>query len=239
MSIDPIAYLDTVAASEPGRACKERAMELLDLRPVHTMLDLGCGPGTDLPAMVDRAGRVVGVDRDPVMLAEARRRAPEAEVLESDLHRLPLEDGSVDRARTDRVLIHVDDPLLVLAEFRRVARPGGRIVMAEPDWEGLLIDTDDPEIGAGYRRFIVDRVVRNARIGRRLARLSAAAGLEVRSVEAVAPVFRDFDDAEAILGLRRNTARAVAAGYLPEGTDLAVTPFQASCLVFLVVAEKA
>jgi ubiquinone/menaquinone biosynthesis C-methylase UbiE len=142
---DPIAYLDQVAASPPGRAYKRQVLDLLDLRPGQRVLDLGCGPGTDLAAMAEVVapdGLVIGIDRDPVMLAEARTRTTQhrlVEIRSGDVHELPLPDGSVDRARTDRVLQHVEDPSRVLAEFRRVARPGGRIVLAEPDWEGLLI----------------------------------------------------------------------------------------------------
>jgi ubiquinone/menaquinone biosynthesis C-methylase UbiE len=57
--------------------------------------------------LVGPDGLVVGVDRDPVMLAEARARTARhglVEIRGGDVHDLPLPDGSVDRARTDRVL---------------------------------------------------------------------------------------------------------------------------------------
>ncbi|MFI7135785.1 methyltransferase domain-containing protein [Nonomuraea sp. NPDC050153] len=245
---DPIAYLDQVAASEAGRGYKEQVLELLDLQRGQTVLDLGCGPGTDLAAMaaaVAPVGRVIGVDRDPAMIAEARGRLagqPLIEVRSGDVHALPLEESVVDRARTDRVLQHVADPAQVLAEFRRVARPGGRIVMAEPDWEGLLIDSPQPAMGRGLSRFLVTEIVRNATIGRSLARLCVEAGLVVRTVATVAPVFRDFATADQVFGLRRNVARAIAAGYLePEAErwieGLGSQPFLASTLLFLVAAE--
>lgn len=248
MPPDPISYLDQVAASVPGRAYKRRVLRLLDLRPGQTVVDMGCGPGTDLGTMaaaVAPGGRVVGVDRDPAMVAEAAARVggrPGVEIRSGDVHALPLSDGSVDRARTDRVLQHVEDPAGALAEFRRVARPGGRIVMAEPDWEGLLIDSRDPDMGRGLTRFITTKIVRNATVGRGLARLCAEAGLTVRSVVAVAPVLRDFDTADRLLGLRRNVLRAVEAGRLGTAAEewveeLRGRPFLASFLMFLVTAE--
>lgn len=246
---DPIAYLDQVAASTAGRDYKRQVLDLLDLHPGQTVLDIGCGPGTDLAAMataVAPAGQVIGVDRDPVMIAEARARLagqPSVEIRSGDVHALPLDDGSVDRARTDRVLQHVADPAQVLAEFRRVARPGGRIVMAEPDWEGLLIDSPQPAMSRALVRFLVAEIIRNATIGRSLARMCGEAGLVVRSVVTAAPVFRDFTTADHLFGLRRNVARAVDAGCLePEDAegwidDLSSQPFLASALLFLVVAE--
>jgi ubiquinone/menaquinone biosynthesis C-methylase UbiE len=201
----PVAHLDQVAASTPGRAYKQLVLDLLDLTPGQTVLDLGCGPGTDLAPMA-------------------------------------AEDGSVHRARTDRVLQHVDDPSRVLAEFRRVACAGGRIVMAEPDWDGLLIDTPDLAVSRGLTRFITTEIVRNATIGRGLARLCADAGLSVRSVTPVAPVFRDFETADQILALRRNVTRAITAGYLNSDArqwieEAGSQPFMASALLFVVVAE--
>lgn len=245
---DPIAYLDQVAAGAPGRAYKQRMLGLLDPSPGHTVLDIGCGPGTDLAALaaaVAPGGQVIGVDRDPRMLTEARARLAEnsrVAVRQGDAHALPLDDATVDRARTDRVLQHVADPSLVLAEFRRVARPGGRIVMAEPDWDGLLIDSREPEFSRGLTRFITTEVVRNAMIGRALARLCVEAGLDVRSVAVDALVLRDFTEADRSLGLRRNVRRAIAAGYLGDDAaawieETGAGPFLAMFPLFLVTAE--
>jgi ubiquinone/menaquinone biosynthesis C-methylase UbiE len=245
---DPIVYLDQVAASGAGRAYKQQVVSLLDLQPGQTVLDIGCGPGTDLATMASAVapnGMVIGVDRDPVMVAEAQSRLaeqPMVEIHSGDVHALPLKDGSVDRARTDRVLQHVADPSRVLAEFRRVGRPGGRIVMAEPDWEGLLIDSAQPTTGRQLTRFLTTEMIRNATIGRSLARLCMEAGLAVRSVVTVAPVFRDFTTADQLFGLRRNVARAIDADYLDTDAEewienLASRPFLATALLFLVAAE--
>ena len=49
----PIAYLDRLAASDLGRAYKGRMLDELDVRAGQTVLDLGCGPGTDLGALAE------------------------------------------------------------------------------------------------------------------------------------------------------------------------------------------
>ncbi|MFI7107564.1 hypothetical protein ACIBK9_14720 [Nonomuraea sp. NPDC050227] len=46
---DPIAYLDHVASTDVGRGYKRQILDLLDLRPGQTVLDLGCGPGPTSP----------------------------------------------------------------------------------------------------------------------------------------------------------------------------------------------
>src|SRR4051812_3593387 len=74
---DSVVYLDRLAATDLGRDYKGRMLALLDARPGQTVLDLGCGPGTDLSALagtVGDDGRVIGVDRDPRMAVRARGR---------------------------------------------------------------------------------------------------------------------------------------------------------------------
>jgi ubiquinone/menaquinone biosynthesis C-methylase UbiE len=248
-SPDPIAYLDRVAATDYGRSYKRRMLDELGLDTEQTVLDLGCGPGTDLPALaeaVGATGRVIGVDRDPAMADAARERAdglPGVEVRVADLHELLLPDGCADGARTDRVLQHVADPARVLAEARRTLRPGGRLVMGEPDWESLTIDHPDTGLARAYTQYVTDEVVRNARIGRQLARLAAEAGFSVPVVVPITPLFRDVRAADRVLGLHRTTQRAVAAGHFtPEAAErfldhLARGPFFAAATLHIVVAE--
>jgi len=245
---DPIAYLDAAAASGPGADYKRRLLDALDLRPGHAVVDIGCGPGTDLgrlAAAVAPTGSVIGVDRDPAMLAEARRRSagrPGIELREGDAHDLPLADASVDRGRVDRALQHVADPARVLVQARRVLRAGGLFAMAEPDWDTLAVADDDVAASRAFSGYVASRV-RNPTVGRELVRLADRAGLGIRSVEPVAVVFRDFDAAEQILGLRRNTDRAVAAGALDRAAAdawlhrLTTGPFLAGFTFYLVVAE--
>jgi ubiquinone/menaquinone biosynthesis C-methylase UbiE len=245
----PVTYLDEVAATSHGRDYKRRLLEALDPRPGQVALDVGCGPGTDLAALADAVGdggRVIGVDNDPVMVERASERTqayPWIETRLGDAHALPVPDGCVDRARADRVLQHLEDPVQTLAEMRRVLRAGGIVGLAEPDWDALVIDDTSPELGRALAAFIRARV-RNRAIGHQLPRLCTGAGLEVSTVDATALVVRDPATAEQVLGLRRNVARAVRAGALPEAAAagllarLAAGPMLASVVVWTVTAIR-
>lgn len=248
-STRPRDYLQRLAASGLGRAYKDLAVSKLGIGRGDVLLELGCGPGADLTAFagaVGRDGRVIGVDHDPGAVREAAGRAsalPQVAVLEGDIHALALPDASVDRAHTDRVLQHVADPAVVLAEVRRVVRAGGGAVFAEPDWDTLIIDYPDVPIAQAYTRFVTDRVVRNARIGRQLPRLAQRAGFVVTDVAPVTAVFRDARAADQVFGLERVTGRAVAAGYLTAQAArdwlgyLADQPFFASSTLYIVSVE--
>jgi ubiquinone/menaquinone biosynthesis C-methylase UbiE len=215
--------------------------------PGQTALDIGCGPGLnliDLAAGGTSMGNVIGVDCDPVMIAAAQRRTVEYSAVDvrlGDVHALPVAASSVDRGRADRVLQHVDDPAAVIAELRRVTRPGAVVTLAEPDWATLAVDADDLRTSADFTRYICAEAVKNSSIGRQLARLAGAVGFTVRSVQPVSPLFSDY--ADRILGLTRSSRRAVAAGCIDEPpagrwlASLRQPPFLATCTFFIVAAE--
>nr|WP_202524381.1 methyltransferase domain-containing protein [Kitasatospora sp. SID7827] len=247
---DRIAYQERLNTTDQARAYQQVLLDALDARPGGHLLDWGCGTGAALPALARAAtarGRVLGIDHDPAMVRRAAERAaglPGTAVLRADVHRLPLADGSADRIRTDRLLQHLADPAAALAEAHRVLRPGGRLVAAEPDWDTLAVDHPDPELPRAFTRHLTDRIVRNPLIGRQLPRLAERAGLAVRAVVPVTPLYRDVREADRVLGLRRNTERAVAAGHLTERQagqwldHLARGPFLASVTVLVTTAEK-
>lgn len=99
--------------------------------------DLGCGSGDLLPVLRKKAGRVIGVDRAPRMLEEARRRyvadsrRGTLELRQGELERLPLRDGEVDCAVICLALHHLPDPSRGLAEAARILKPGGSLIVVE------------------------------------------------------------------------------------------------------------
>jgi SAM-dependent methyltransferase len=111
----------------------------IELMPVggqdgQVVLDYGCGPGNDLVGFghYSRPARLIGADISARSLAEAKARLAlhgiKAELvhLSEDSGRLPLADASVDYVHSSGVLHHLRDAGVVLREFRRVVRPGGR-----------------------------------------------------------------------------------------------------------------
>lgn len=248
--IRPDDYLERLAASGLGRASKSLVLAELGLSSGSVVVDLGCGPGADLERFAEAvgpSGSVLGLDVDEqaVALAVARvAHLPNVTVRTADIRDVALPDASVTHVHTDRVLQHVPEPDLVIAQAARILRPGGVAVFAEPDWDTLVVDHADGDLAATYRRFVVERVVRNARIGRQLPRRAEAAGLSVERAVPHTAVFRDAVAADQVLGLARVTEKAVAAGYLDRGTadgwldDLAHTTFFASVTLFVTVARR-
>jgi ubiquinone/menaquinone biosynthesis C-methylase UbiE len=237
---DPAEYMAMVATTEAGSAYKTLVLRQLRLRPGHVVLDAGCGPATDLIAMhsaVGGEGLVLGLDVDEGMLGIARGRIfelPGVVVAAGDAHALPLRNGVIDRVRTDRALQHMAQPVTVLKEFRRVLRPGGIAVLAEPDWGTLVVDCSEAETSAVFVDYICQEVVRNALIGRQVDQLGRQAGFTALEVAIARAGFGDFPTADKVLGLQRNAVRACRDGYLTEKqaqewlTVLQTEPMQAT-----------
>ncbi|MFF3263996.1 methyltransferase domain-containing protein [Streptomyces sp. NPDC002932] len=238
------------AASDAGRAYKQELLDLLDIQAGQIALDVGCGPGTDLPALAERvgdSGTVIGVDRDEAMLTRARERTdglPRVEIRNGDAHDLPIEPGTVDRAKIDRVLMHVAEPSDALAQLHLATRAGARIGLVEPDWDTLIVDAEDLETSRAFTRYTTEEAVRNATIGRSLARLAEQARFRVETVRATAPVFRDFHEADHTLGLGRNMQKAINGGCVDRDrghrwiTSLSEGPFYASFTLVSVICSR-
>jgi ubiquinone/menaquinone biosynthesis C-methylase UbiE len=98
------------------------------------VLDVGCGTGTTLAAILAAhpGVRVCGIDLSPQMIAVARERLGDgADVRVADAEHLPLAAGSVDLVTCVDSLHHYPDPGAALREMHRVTRPGGGLVLGE------------------------------------------------------------------------------------------------------------
>jgi len=110
------------------------------VEPGETVLDIGCGAGTDLLLAARRAGpsgKAIGVDMTPAMLELAKRGALKAgfwqntEVRRGIAEELPAETESVDVVISNGVLNLSPDKDRAFGEIYRVLRPGGRLYLAD------------------------------------------------------------------------------------------------------------
>ncbi|MFC4065290.1 class I SAM-dependent methyltransferase [Actinoplanes subglobosus] len=123
------------------------------------VVDAACGTGRHSEWLAGRGHRVIGVDGSPEMLARARVRVPSAEFREGRLEALPVPDGHADAVVCALALTHVADLKPVFAEFARVLRPGGHLVVSDVHQEWIAmgsvprvrLDDGRPALMAGHR----------------------------------------------------------------------------------------
>ena len=157
---DAALHAQLGAAIDPDRkvlGALERIVPLSGKR----IADVGTGIGHYPMLLARRTGRTYGIESDPALLAEARRRAvdshqPNVRIVEGSATSLPLRDAAVDIVLTS--LIDPDDGSLpAVAEAQRILRPGGRLIVighyGRDDVSALLEpEVVEHEIEATHRR---------------------------------------------------------------------------------------
>jgi len=113
-------------------------LDLLEINPTDSILEVGSGPGLGLQLAAARAHRrrIAGVDPSETMLEMAHRR--NWALIESgciELHlgsaeKLPFDEAMFDKAMTMNSLHLWPNPVAGLREIKRILRPGGRIAVA-------------------------------------------------------------------------------------------------------------
>ena len=137
---DFYAWMTSQGAWEAN--CKEMAARIPGT--ARHIVDLGCGPGVsafELARTLPQA-TVIGLDIAARMLEQARRRQARSGVadrvgwIRGDAHHLPFPDAIVDAMTGHSFLYLVPQPEKALAEIHRCLRPGGRLVLMEPQHRG-------------------------------------------------------------------------------------------------------
>jgi len=149
-----LSTLDVNAAFD--RVWVEAAVEwLLSSAAPGRVIDVGCGAGGAACAFAARlppGSRVFAVDRDPRLLAMARRRASAQGLGDrirwsaGQVGALPVPDRSVEMVWASGVVHHVADQQAAVAELAALCRPGGRVALVEG---GLPLRCLPHEIGLG------------------------------------------------------------------------------------------
>lgn len=104
---------------------------LLARIPPGPALDAACGTGRHTVTLARRGHDVIGVDQSPEMLELAAAKVPGAQFRVGDVTKLPVPDASVDLVLCALALSHLHDVAEAVAEFRRVLRPSGRLIVTD------------------------------------------------------------------------------------------------------------
>ena len=157
---DPVLHARLGDAIDPDRKVLEGLERIVPLSGKR-IADIGTGIGHYPMLLARRTGRTYGIEANPELLAEARRRAarshqPNIRIVEGEPTRLPLRNGVVDIVLTSNILPE-DGSLAAIEEAQRVLRPGGRLIVVgyygRDDVAALLEpEVVDQAVDATHRR---------------------------------------------------------------------------------------
>lgn len=192
-------------------------------------LDMGCGAGMAAQMAAARGAQVWGIDAAEALLAIARQRTQKGDFRRCDMEELPFENASFDVVTGFNAFQYAGNPVVALAEARRVTRPGGTVVVTTwGDPAGMeaaslvaalraLMSPPPPATPGPFA--LSDQ--------RALRRFAADAGLDPVEVFDVDSPFVYVDEATALCGL--NSA-GVAARAMKHSSEQAVTQAHAQAL---------
>ncbi|MEI6450608.1 MAG: methyltransferase domain-containing protein [Actinomycetes bacterium] len=132
---------DSSGYSQHARRLHAEVVAAVETFPFTAVLDVGCGTGATLDAIVRAHPEVHawGIDLSAEMIAQARERlhhgseraGGQVDLRVADAEHLPLADDAVDLVVCVDSLHHYPDPAAALREMRRVTGPGGGLVIGE------------------------------------------------------------------------------------------------------------
>jgi SAM-dependent methyltransferase len=220
--------LDLIAGIPFFQDVKSDSIRIIAEAQPSRVLDAGCGTGVDLLSLVSALPartQVVGLDASAALLARASERTTgirdQCPLIRGDLLKVPFRDSSFSACRIDRVLQHIREPVLAVAELTRILVPGGTLVAFDNDWDTLSISLEDRQLAARIGRFWRDSFASGS-IGRDLSHIFQESEFCSIHGEPRTLVLTDLPVAERLFDIPHLLDRMIQAGDLKHREATAV-----------------
>jgi ubiquinone/menaquinone biosynthesis C-methylase UbiE len=205
--------LELRAADSQQRAMLEEYTAQLDLAPGSELLEVGCGTGavSRYLATLPGVAHVTGVDPSALFVERARELAGDAPVdfVAGDGRALELDDASFDAVVFHTSLCHVPERERAIAEAHRVLRPGGRVAVFDGDYATMTMALDAPDPLQSCAKAVLEMLVYDQWLMRRIAPLLADAGFS--DVRVAGHTYTSAGGTDYFLALVDRGADALAA----------------------------
>jgi demethylmenaquinone methyltransferase/2-methoxy-6-polyprenyl-1,4-benzoquinol methylase len=121
---------------------RDEAIEMLDIGPDDSVLDVGCGTGFATEGLLQKTEHIHALDQSAHQLSRAYekfgRRGP-IKFYRGDAERLPFANNTFDIVWSSGSIEYWPEPVATLRDFRRVAKPGGKVLVVGPDYPNRTV----------------------------------------------------------------------------------------------------
>ena len=125
---------DSAIDSILGEKIRSKILEKLNEEDnLGNLIEIGCGTGYFTKKLANKSDRIISTDISEEMLNIAREKLNGFEFRAMDCQDLKFNDGTFDSAFMGLVLLFADDPQKALKEIKRVLKPEGLLIIADPD----------------------------------------------------------------------------------------------------------
>ncbi|MEM9243280.1 MAG: methyltransferase domain-containing protein [Pseudomonadota bacterium] len=184
-----ITVLDQTENTPCIQNFKQKDYTMMKLNHGDKVLDVGCGLGFDarkFSQFVGPEGHVIGIDISNDFIDHAKKRSDSGQYSnitfqQGDINHLAFKDNTFNAVHAERLFIHLKNPRAALAELIRVTKPGGRIVLADPDFTCIHFSPKASKKIQTAINIIFSQMVANPDICQQFAKLFSEAGLSTES----------------------------------------------------------
>lgn len=139
-------YISSEFASFRKEAWKKQLLQHFDGKKNQKVLDIGTGPGFFACILSEEGQQVTAIDRSEGMLSHARNNAKHLgvnpEFLAMDVNQLEFEEESFDVIVSRNVTWTLEHPEKVYTEWKRLLKPGGKILIYDANWQLQFFDQE-------------------------------------------------------------------------------------------------
>ena len=116
---------------------RTEALDLLDIEEGDRILDVGCGTGFATEGLLERTENVYGLDQSVHQMEKAWQKFGKRDRVRfyrGDAERLPFKNDTFDIVWSSGSIEYWPDPVAALVECRRIAKPGGQVLIVGPNY---------------------------------------------------------------------------------------------------------
>ena len=196
-------YFEKRSRYEDQKKVNYALKDLLNPKDGERVLDVGCGTGILTRLIAPNLfpnGSITGIDISNHFIELARSYVQDLKYKSiinfdvGDAEKLPYPDQYFDAAFATRLLIYVDNPQQSIKELRRVVKKKGRIILADWDFDTIVVDHSNRQITRKIINWRTDNKDGNNWSGRQLYRLLKEQRLEEIVIEPIVTIAIDEDN---------------------------------------------